>query len=309
MLLFFVHFLLCDTCCCFLCVLSFTLLLRQFLCRYARLHLLTCPYKVIREEFATLVYFCVRSVLSKAGKRREARRQQQRSAQRERERSRHRNVPSSGSVGFGSMSSMASLTGSNGSFKNGPAGGGSANASFASLTSASSFQTNTSQTAIGINASTNAGGSSTSDRNITLFTLSRVISFLVSLLPVVGDEFPHQAEQFFQLLYVSRCPAGCCCVLGDCRFLAMVVVCFVLTCCNRRRIVSLCSTEPRAVRYLLTSGMLETLVNYFAARHERVEFDEHSGHPLAVHEVPPSLTVLLIISGMHRPLFLCFAML
>lgn len=43
--------------------------------------------------------------------------------------------------------------------------------------------------------------------------------------------------------------------------------------------------------------MLETLVNFFAARHERVEFDVHSGHPVAVHAVPPSLTVLLIISG------------
>ena len=163
---------------------------------YTMLHLVTCPYTVVREEFATLVYFCVRSVVANAKQRRNQRRK---TKSRAGARSLHRAAGSSSSVSSiqgitsSSMSSISlngSLTGGSLSSVGGGGGGGSGG------TGAGTGGT-------GGGSSAGAGGSTASDRNVALFALSRVIMHLVKLLSKIGDSFPHQAEEVFRLLYLS----------------------------------------------------------------------------------------------------------
>ena len=87
---------------------------------------------------------------------------------------------------------------------------------------------------------------------------------LVKLLSKIGDSFPHQAEEVFRLLY---------------------------------RLVMLCGNEPRAMKFLITGSVLETLVAYFVAGHEHVVLHPRTGVPVALVPIPKSKTLLQTISG------------
>jgi len=171
---------------------------------YTLLHLLTCPYSIVRDEFAALVYFSARIIVTTASKKREARR----------------------------------------------------------------FQTRNSSS----RRSSETVSTTANDRNVVLFNLSRLMKHLVNLLPVVGEDFAHQSTEYFRLLH---------------------------------RVVQLCRHEPRAIKFLISSGSLEALVQYFCSSHERITFDPITHVPLGTVPVPNSRALFQTIFGGFDLIMMC----